>query len=144
MDSFQTSIPVKRPPPPPSISPMAVLSPSLLSRRRKWDDGIPPLLRPLVRAYLLGYASSVAPRLLTLLAQHIPRRTPKSTTHHARNGNGEPFLVSLQRILQGGLDWQRFPTFCAAIVGGSTLLEVSNSSTRRHTHHISHALSYTA
>lgn len=98
---------------------MAVaLSPS----RRRWDDGIPPVLRPLVRAYLLGYASSVAPRLLTLLLQHVTRRKRDG---QAAGRHAEPLLAAVRRILRGGLDWQRFPTFCAALVGGSTLLEVS-------------------
>ncbi|GAB1313331.1 hypothetical protein MFIFM68171_03541 [Madurella fahalii] len=99
--------------------------------RPRWDEGIPPILRPLVRAYLLGYASSVAPRLLTLLLQHLTRRRHRerdgaTTTAGAQqqHKNGEPFLAALQRILRGGLDWQRFPTFCAVIVGGSTLLEL--------------------
>ncbi|EKD21391.1 integral membrane protein [Drepanopeziza brunnea f. sp. 'multigermtubi' MB_m1] len=37
------------------------------------------------------------------------------------------FLSSLLHILRGGLELQRFPTFCAAIVGGSTLLEARPS-----------------
>lgn len=90
-------------------------------RSRRWDDGIPPLLRPLVRAYLLGYASAVAPRLLTLLLQqHVSSRRTAHDTRH-----GEPFLAALRRILGGGLDWRRFPAFCALLVGGSTLLEAS-------------------
>lgn len=97
------------------------------------------MLRPLVRAYLLGYASSVAPRLLTLLLQHVTRRRlpnnrEQGTTGAPAGKNGEPFLAALQRILRGGLDWQRFPTFCAVIVGGSTVLEVSDRSHSYHTH----------
>jgi hypothetical protein len=111
-----------------------VLSLCSPSPQRKWDDGIPPILRPLVRAYLLGYASSVAPRLLTLLLQHVTRRKQKQTTTAHDAQNGQPFLSSLQHILQGGLDWQRFPTFCAALVGGTTLLEVGKTlSSYRHT-----------
>ncbi len=48
-------------------------SSSSLTSSSKWDASIPPLLRPAVRAYLLGYASAVAPRILTLLLQHISR-----------------------------------------------------------------------
>jgi hypothetical protein len=33
--------------------------------------------------------------------------------------------MSLEHILRTGLDWRRFPTFCAVLVGGSSLLEVS-------------------
>lgn len=87
---------------------------------------IPPSLRPLVRAFLLGYASSVAPRLLTLLLQAVTR-----ARRHARGGPAGPpkkevdLLASLRHIILTGFDWRRFPTFCAVLVGGSTLLEVS-------------------
>ncbi|KAK0674579.1 hypothetical protein QBC41DRAFT_378242 [Cercophora samala] len=104
-------------------------------RRRGWDDGIHPILRPLVRAYLLGYASTVAPRLATLLIQHLTRlfkkyydtqkqeaaSTPTSTS---TKQSTDTFLASLIRTLKGGFDWHRFPTFCALLAGGSTLLEV--------------------
>ncbi|KAK4101420.1 hypothetical protein N658DRAFT_471227 [Parathielavia hyrcaniae] len=103
-------------------------SPSLT--RRRWDSSIPPALRPVVRAYLLGYAYAVGPRLLTLLLQHVVRRrlrkrTKKQTTTAHDAQNGEPFSAALRGILVRALDWQRFPTFCAALVGGTTLLEVS-------------------
>ena len=93
---------------------------------RRWDSGIPPLLRPLLRAYILGYASAVGPRLLTLFLQHLTKRrqTAASPNTDRQPQNGEPFSHALRRILAGGLDWQRFPTFCAVIVGGTTLLEV--------------------
>src|ERR1044071_4678442 len=86
--------------------------------RRKWDDGIPLVLRPLVRAYLLGYASAVAPRLLTLLLQLLTRlkhggtgrkHTTAATTQDAekarghrrlRQGGDGSLLASLQRILR--------------------------------------------
>ncbi|KAI2632411.1 hypothetical protein GGR54DRAFT_627752 [Hypoxylon sp. NC1633] len=93
--------------------------------RRKLDESIPPLLRPLIRAYVLGYASTVAPRILTLVLQHVTRRRKvKGASSVTKPHDSESFVVSLQRILCGGLDLQRFPTFCAALVGGSTLLEV--------------------
>lgn len=113
-----------------------------------WDHAIPPVLRPLVRAYLLGYASTVAPRLLTLVFQQLVKTRKKgrdvaatinktSTTpngavvkHDAEehpHPAQQPFLVALRHILRSGLDWQRFPTFCAALAGGSTLLEVCSS-----------------
>ena len=83
---------------------------------------IPLRIRPLIRAYVLGYASSTAPRLLTLLLTHLSRRR--------KNIDENPddcFFPSLLRILKGGLEWQRFPTFCAALVGGSSLLEARDS-----------------
>ncbi|OTB05408.1 hypothetical protein M426DRAFT_139559 [Hypoxylon sp. CI-4A] len=97
---------------------------SLLPRgRRKLDESIPPVLRPLIRAYVLGYASAVAPRLLTLVLQHVTKKRRNKGIAKVIKPH-ESFITSLQRILRGGLEPQRFPTFCAAIVGGTTLLEV--------------------
>ncbi|KAK5660785.1 hypothetical protein OQA88_12152 [Cercophora sp. LCS_1] len=90
----------------------------------KWDDRIPPSLRPLLHAYILGYASAVAPRLLTLLLQHITKLKNAGRKDEKSCRNNEPFLASLERILRGGLDPKRFPAFCAVVVGGSTLLEI--------------------
>jgi hypothetical protein len=39
----------------------------------------------------------------------------------------ESLEASVLRILRAGLEWQRFPTFCAVLVGGSTLLQVGAS-----------------
>lgn len=89
-----------------------------IPRGRSFEQRVSPLLRPVLRAYVLGYASSTAPRLLTLLLSHLSRRR--------KNIDEKPddyFLLSFIRILKGGLEVQRFPTFCAALVGGSTLLE---------------------
>ncbi|KAM4059923.1 integral membrane protein [Hirsutella rhossiliensis] len=86
-------------------------------------QSLPPALRPLVRAYLLGYASAVAPRLLKLLVQRLSR--PRTTgskflpdERHRRN-----FVISALATLRTGCELQRFPTFCALLVGGSTLLQ---------------------
>jgi hypothetical protein len=89
-----------------------------LPRGGAFVQGVPHALRPVLRAYVLGYASSTAPRLLTLLLTHLSRKR--------KNIDEKPddfFLLSLFRILKGGLELQRFPTFCAALVGGSTLLQ---------------------
>ncbi|KAI0401198.1 integral membrane protein [Xylaria palmicola] len=91
--------------------------------RVRLDQSIPPLLRPVVRAYVLGYASAVAPRVLTLILQNGARW---------RKGGGlkdgvqprDSLFASLRHVLGGGLDPQRFPTFCATLVGGTTLLDV--------------------
>jgi hypothetical protein len=87
-------------------------------RGRSFERSIHPLLQPILRSYVLGYASSTAPRLLTLLLTHLSRRRK-----HIDEKPDDRFLVSLLRILKGGLEIQRFPTFCAALVGGTTLLE---------------------
>ncbi|KAH7351008.1 hypothetical protein BKA65DRAFT_395759 [Rhexocercosporidium sp. MPI-PUGE-AT-0058] len=82
-----------------------------LARNRSLEQKIPLLLRPVIRAYVLGYASSTAPRVLTLLLTHLSQRR--------KNIDEKPddhFLHSLIRILRGGLELQRFPTFCAALV----------------------------
>lgn len=90
--------------------------------RGRLEEKIPPVLRPALRAYVLGYASSTAPRILTLLLLHLNRR--RKNIDEKPN---EPFLPSLVRILRGGLELQRFPTFCAALVGTSTLLEARDN-----------------
>ncbi|KAI0484152.1 hypothetical protein GGR56DRAFT_11459 [Xylariaceae sp. FL0804] len=91
--------------------------------QQRLDRSVPVVLRPLIRAYVLGYASSVAPRLLTLVLRETTKR---------RRGRGpadvdqphDTFAASLHRILRGGLELQRFPAFAAALVGGTTLLDV--------------------
>jgi hypothetical protein len=114
---------------------------------RRWDRSIPPVLRPAVRAWLLGYASAVGPRLLTLLLHHIAqarrrRRLAKATNQDAGHDDKDKdkdnsganshhnictpsFMDELRRILGSAFGWHRLPAFCAALVGGSTLLEVS-------------------
>ncbi|KUI58007.1 hypothetical protein VP1G_05293 [Cytospora mali] len=87
---------------------------------------IHPLLRPLARAYLLGYGFSVGPRLLALILHHVLVLVRKQRD----DGNGIaqrrlqlPFVEAMRKTLLAGLEWQRFPAFCAALVGGSTLLQ---------------------
>lgn len=92
------------------------------SQLQRLDHAVPPLLRPLIRAYLLGYASTVAPRLATLLVQHLTKSSYRGKVAHQKPQPS--FQKSLQHILHSGLEWQRFPTFCATLIGGSTLLEV--------------------
>ncbi|EPE07772.1 integral membrane protein [Ophiostoma piceae UAMH 11346] len=96
---------------------------------------IPPALRPVVRAYLLGYASSVGPRLVTVLLSYLAavrrqRRKGKavdSPTHPSDDASNKASLAHLRssvtRTLRAGLEWRRFPAFCATLVGGTTLLE---------------------
>ncbi|KAI5918764.1 integral membrane protein [Camillea tinctor] len=94
------------------------------SRGRPTLDGsIPPILKPLIRAYVLGYASAVAPRVLTLVLQYASKRRGNRGPANVTRPHDSSFFTSLQHILCGGLDLQRFPTFCAALVGGTTLLE---------------------
>lgn len=87
-------------------------------------QSLPAALRPLVRAYLLGYASAVAPRLLTLMLQFISKKRKSAKKYLSSDKDERSFKDSAFRILRTGLDPRRFPTFCAALVGGSTLLQV--------------------
>jgi hypothetical protein len=96
---------------------MQKLSPQI-PRNRSIEQGVPLALRPVFRAYVLGYASSTVPRVLTLLLTTLSRRR-KSVDEKP----DDTFLLSLFRILKGGLEFQRFPTFCAALVGGSTFFQ---------------------
>jgi hypothetical protein len=110
-------------PPPPHGS----TSIRLKARAATWDKDVPPLFRPVLRAYLLGYAFSVGPRLLALVLHHALRtvRRRHKPTGGTAEDNAEPRLLeSLTKTVRAGLEWQRFPAFCAALVGGSTLLEV--------------------
>lgn len=86
------------------------------------ERSIPPVLRPLVRAYVLGYASSTVPRLLSLLLTHLTRKRK-----HDKEKKRKGLFSSAGVILRTGLDFQRFPTFCAALIGGSTLLEARDN-----------------
>lgn len=114
------------------------LQPRPSSTRQRWDKDVPALLRPLVRAYILGYATTVTPRLITLvLRQYVTTKKARkargtSSGADAVSSGSDSSSSSLQQpalstpllhILRGGLELQRFPTFCALLVGGSSLLE---------------------
>ncbi|TGJ87070.1 hypothetical protein E0Z10_g1690 [Xylaria hypoxylon] len=103
-----------------------VSSTPLLNRpgaQERLDKAIPPILRPVLRAYILGYASAVAPRVLTLILQNGARwRKGKGLKKETQLQHS--FVESLRHTLCAGLDPQRFPTFCATLVGGTTLLDV--------------------
>ncbi|KAG5792693.1 hypothetical protein H9Q69_008264 [Fusarium xylarioides] len=86
-------------------------------------DPIPEILRPLIRAYLLGYASAVAPRLLTLVLQHVAKRKRKLANQLAPDLEDSSFVSSAAHIVRTGFNPQRFPTFCAILAGGTTLLK---------------------
>lgn len=93
------------------------------SQVRLLEASIPALLKPAVRAYVLGYASSTAPRLLTLLVTHIGRRRRKDRDLDGDESDRESLVTSAVKILKGGLEWQRFATFCGLLVGGTTFLQ---------------------
>lgn len=101
---------------------------------------LPPILRPAAKAYLLGYASVVGPRVLALIVRHVSKQRRRRKeggdesrgpdTHIPVQQRGQhdqqkgKLLTALKEILVRGLDPHRFPAFCATIVGGSTILEV--------------------
>ncbi|EJP65617.1 uncharacterized protein BBA_05486 [Beauveria bassiana ARSEF 2860] len=93
------------------------------ARRPGLPLAVPPALRPVIRAYVLGYASAVAPRLLTLAVQHVLKLRRNSAQLLPADPEDEPtFLVGARHILRSGFDPQRFPTFCAVLVAGTSLL----------------------
>lgn len=100
-------------------------------------DAVPEILRPLIRAYLLGYATAVGPRLLTLVLQYVAKRRRSQLSPDLDDGS---FAKSAKHIVRMGFNLQRFPTFCAVLAGGSTILQVTISPLSR-THHglLSHA-----
>ncbi|KAJ6059491.1 hypothetical protein N7444_003130 [Penicillium canescens] len=70
-------------------------------------------VNPLLRAYALGYLSSVTPRLVSYV-----RRLDR------QDWTAQQKLQELVQVLTGPLRVNSFPTFCAALVGGSTLLPI--------------------
>ncbi|CAG7917783.1 unnamed protein product [Penicillium olsonii] len=79
-------------------------------RRRHERDNI-RVIKPLLRAYALGYLSSVTPKL----ASYVRRLRTKDWTTQQK-------LQELVKVLTGPLRANSFPTSCAVLVGGSTLL----------------------
>ncbi|KAI9158472.1 hypothetical protein HJFPF1_06467 [Paramyrothecium foliicola] len=84
-------------------------------------EPVPAPLRPLVRAYILGYASSVLPRLLALLVRHVT--TKRSNNGQTPDKDDRPIADSVTHILKTALERHRFPAFCAALAGGTSLLQ---------------------
>ncbi|CAI6098410.1 unnamed protein product [Clonostachys chloroleuca] len=84
-------------------------------------SSLPPALRPLVRAYVTGYATTVGPRLLALIVSHISRKRRKSSKQ-SKTEETPSLIHPLLHVITTGFEPQRFPTFCAVVAGGSTLL----------------------
>lgn len=89
-------------------------------------DAVPEILRPLIRAYLLGYASAVAPRLLTLILQHAAKRRRNTAQQLTLDSEEASFVKAAAHVVKTGFNPKRFPAFCAVLAGGSTLLAVSH------------------
>lgn len=84
----------------------------MLARRRNGTSATTlksaALLRPLLKAYLLAYLTSTAPRLPAAI------RTSLNPLQQR--------WALIKAVLTGSLAINRFPTSCAVIVGGSTIL----------------------
>ncbi|KAL4820230.1 hypothetical protein BDW67DRAFT_153729 [Aspergillus spinulosporus] len=85
-------------------------SAALIRRRHRTTH----LLQPVLRAYALGYLSSATPKIISCL-----RRLWINNDLSYRQR-----FYELLRVLAGPLRLESFPTFCAALVGGSTLLPI--------------------
>jgi hypothetical protein len=85
-------------------------------------SAVPPVLRPALRAFVFGYASAVGPRLITLVLQRYSRKRKRRWSQEFENNT--TLLESAVHIIRTGFDVQRFPTFCAVLAGGSTILLV--------------------
>ncbi|KAL4933472.1 uncharacterized protein BDV17DRAFT_252064 [Aspergillus undulatus] len=80
-----------------------------LTRRRQRTT---QLLQPVLRAYALGYVSSTTPKVIACLRRLWGNR----------DLSYQQKTKELFRVLTSTLRLEGFPTFCAALVGGSTLL----------------------
>jgi hypothetical protein len=70
------------------------------------------ILKPVLRAYLFGHASTTGPLLLNFI---LSVRRKRLSTQAA--------LAKLYNILLSSLDYNKFPAFCATLVGAYTLLQ---------------------
>ncbi|PHH53916.1 hypothetical protein CFIMG_002831RAa [Ceratocystis fimbriata CBS 114723] len=90
-------------------------------------SAVPPRLRPLLRAFLLGYVSTVGPQIFNLIFKTVMR--VRRCRKENKNGKQEPttdlqsLIDSIKQAAMGGLCFRDFPVFCAIVVGGSSLLE---------------------
>ncbi|PGG97711.1 hypothetical protein AJ79_09119 [Helicocarpus griseus UAMH5409] len=69
------------------------------------------ILKPILRAHVLGYLTVTGPKLISFLKVLSRKDLTK-----------EDKCNRLFKVLGGGFYWNRFPAFCALLVGGSTLL----------------------
>ncbi|GAQ06539.1 hypothetical protein ALT_3860 [Aspergillus lentulus] len=94
------------------------------------------ILQPVLRAYAIGYISSTTPRLVSylrrlkddrlsnkekleeLISFNLAGRYPKNTKDKLT------LIVQLSRTLTNAIRLDSFPTFCALLVAGSTVLPV--------------------
>ncbi|PYH78016.1 integral membrane protein [Aspergillus uvarum CBS 121591] len=82
------------------------------------------ILKPILRAYALGYLSSTTPRIISCLR----RIQDKRLTNTDR-------LKELFHALTNALRLESFPTFCALLIGGSTIAPLVLSRCLEHVRH---------
>ncbi|RAH66623.1 uncharacterized protein BO66DRAFT_404618 [Aspergillus aculeatinus CBS 121060] len=68
------------------------------------------ILKPILRAYALGYLSSTTPKIISCLRRIQDKRL-----------SNKDRLKELFHTLTNALRLERFPTFCALLIGGSTI-----------------------
>ncbi|KLJ10428.1 hypothetical protein EMPG_14187 [Blastomyces silverae] len=92
------------------FSPPSVITPSFVLAREYFTLLESRRMR-ILRAHVLGYLTVTGPKLITFLK--VLRRKDLSS---------EDKFNRLFKVLSGSFHWNRFPAFCALLVGGSTLL----------------------
>ncbi|GME50431.1 integral membrane protein [Neofusicoccum parvum] len=83
---------------------------SLIARPRRSGQ---QLLAPLLKAYLLAYTSVAGPRVVAVVLALLRRSSTPSAS-----------LVKVWRALKQTAAWNRFPAFCAVLVGGSIHFQI--------------------
>ncbi|KAK8220236.1 integral membrane protein [Phyllosticta capitalensis] len=73
---------------------------------------IVPLLTPIIRAYLLAFASTAGPRIVGLILALLPHKNSQSARQQ------------LWRALKQSAAWNSFPAFCACLVGASLVTQI--------------------
>lgn len=83
------------------------------------EQKAPSYLSPVLRAFVLGYASSTLPQLLTIVITFWSKRRKA-----LESGSNYDVVDALKRVFSISLEWNRFPAFCAALAGSSAVLAV--------------------
>lgn len=82
-----------------------------LSARPRRD--LQQIVAPLLKAWILAYASVAGPRVVAIIFALLRHRTTLSAS-----------LVKVWRALKQSAAWNRFPAFCAILVGGSINFQI--------------------
>jgi len=87
------------------------------------------ILHPVVKAYLLGLAYYIFPRLLAILVSIVKRHREAAPGAPAADleakAQKDPAILKerILRLLRSSVESHRFPAFCGATVAGSWVLE---------------------